>query len=136
MKKIRTILLLKLYSFFISIFCVNLLMKCDLLSVKLELNTNNLKTFKTCSRFPTSEHVTVDNLYWQVLEHSRGFLRLMNAYLDQRQNKSAIRINVSSMLINKTDIFHCQFWFDDKSPPTIVKATEVLLMWGELDFEL
>ena len=91
----------------------------------------NSKDLKSCGRYPSSEHVTVDNLYWQVLEHSRGFLRLMNAYLDLRQNKSVVRINANSKKLNATHIFHCQFWNDDKSLSTVVKATEVLLMWGQ-----
>ena len=136
MKNIRTILFLKLYCIVITIFCMNLLIKTSkIANEKQPLNANNLEQVNICGRFPTSEHVTVDNLYWQVLEHSRGFLKLMNAYLDQRQSKSVVRINVNSVVIKETDTFHCQFWFDDKSPPMIVKATEVLLMWGELKFE-
>lgn len=108
----------------------------------LSFNSNRLKSIKnetkTCGRFPQEEDVTVDNLIWQVLQLPKGFVKILNAYLDTRQNKTVVRINVNSVILSKFDVFYCQFWFDDdlnketgKSNPTVVKATEVLLMWGD-----
>jgi hypothetical protein len=84
-----------------------------------------------CGRFPTEEHITVDNLYWQILAHSKGLVNILNAYLDLRQNQSFVRISVISNVINNSDTFYCQFWFSDTKIPSIVKATDVLKLWGE-----
>jgi hypothetical protein len=86
----------------------------------------------TCGRYPSDEDVTIDNLYWQVLEVQKGFINILNAYLDTRENKSVVRINVNSVPLEKSDEFYCQFWSDDTSSAGTVKATEVLLMWGEI----
>lgn len=91
-----------------------------------------VRTVTSCGRYPKSEDVTVDNIFWQVLEHSRGFVGIFNAYLDLRQNRSVVQINVNSLVLNESHSFHCQFWYNEKDPPTIVKPTKVLLMWGEL----
>jgi hypothetical protein len=92
----------------------------------------NRNEFTICGRFPQEEHITVDNTIWQVLEISKGFVKILNAYLDTRQNKTVVRINVNSVNLTESDIFYCQFWYDGSSNPIIVRATETLLMWGEL----
>lgn len=94
-------------------------------------NFNLLPKRESCGRLPTEEHITVDNLIWQILELPKGFMNILNAYLDLRQNQSTVRVNAISVLLNESDVFHCQFWFDNKRLPSVVKAREVLLMWGE-----
>ena len=84
---------------------------------------------ETCGRYPTEEDLIVNNLVWQVLMISKGIVNILNAYLDLRQNKTVVRINVNSVLLNESDTFYCQFWFDNSSRPTITEATEVLLIW-------
>jgi hypothetical protein len=91
----------------------------------------NLLTSSTiCGRFPREEDITIDNTIWQVLEIPRGDVKLMNAYLDDRQNQTFVRINVNSVSLNLSrDDIYCQFWFDDKTQPTVVKASDYTLMW-------
>jgi hypothetical protein len=84
----------------------------------------------SCGRYPMEEHITIDNLIWQVMEHPKGLVKILNAYLDLRQNKSVVRINVNSAELNNSDIFYCQFWFDDVTP-VVVKATDILGMRRE-----
>jgi hypothetical protein len=91
-----------------------------------------LKKVETCGRFPSAEYVTIDNLYWQVLQTPNGFVNIYNAYLDLRQNKSVVRINVDAICLNESRKFYCQFWKDEVSAPTVVKATEKLLAWREM----
>ena len=83
-----------------------------------------------CGRYPTEKHVTLNSFVWQVLAIPKGVVNILNAYLDLRQNKSVVRINVNSVMLNELDAFHCQFWFENSSKPTIIKATEVLLIWS------
>lgn len=85
---------------------------------------DNRKHAVICGRFPKEEHITIDNLIWQILETPKGFVKILNAYLDERQNKTVVRVNVNSVEINTTMIF-CQFWFDETSPPFVVQASEV-----------
>jgi hypothetical protein len=89
---------------------------------------------KTCGRFPTEERILIDNLYWQVLENYGSSLSILNAYLDLRQNKSVVRLNVNSQVLNSYEAFYCQFWFDGSKRPKIVQSNEVVLMWSELKF--
>jgi hypothetical protein len=88
----------------------------------------------SCGRFPTDEHVTIDNLYWQVLQTPNGFVNLYNAYLDLRQNKSVVRINVLAREAKlTTDQLYCQLWSDETKAATAVRPSEVLLMWSEFE---
>jgi hypothetical protein len=87
---------------------------------------------KTCGRYPTEDQILTDNIYWQVLEYHGGMVRILNAYLDLRQNKSVVRLNVNSRVLESSTVFHCQFWYNDAGPPVIVEAANVLLMWSEL----
>jgi hypothetical protein len=89
---------------------------------------------KTCGRFPTEDQILIDNLCWQVLENYGSSVSILNAYLDLRQNKSVVRINVNSKVLNSYDTFYCQFWFDGSERPKIVQSNEVVLMWSELNF--
>jgi hypothetical protein len=88
-----------------------------------------------CGRFPTVEHVTIDNLYWQVLQMPNGFISIYNAYLDLRQNKSVVRVLVLAHGGNlSTDQLYCQLWRDETTAATAVRPSEIMLMWGELSF--
>lgn len=85
---------------------------------------------ETCGRYPKEEDLLIDNTIWQVLDYQKGFVKILNAYLDTRPdrgvNSTVIRLNVISKMLNESDIFYCQFWFDGKPDPTVVNATEVL----------
>jgi hypothetical protein len=99
-------------------------------------SSNNKLTLRTnstvCGRFPKEQDITFDNTIWQVLEIPRGFVKLMNAYLDERQNQTVVRINANSIPLNiSQDNIYCQFWFDDETQPLIVKASEYMLMWSK-----
>jgi hypothetical protein len=88
----------------------------------------------SCGRLPAETDIFIDNTVWQVLQLPKGFVKILNAYLDTRPNqgvnKTVVRLNVNSVMLNKSDIFFCQFWYDGKSEPTVVNATDVLLQWG------
>jgi hypothetical protein len=88
---------------------------------------------KICGRYPTEAQITVDNLFWQILELPKGFVNILNAYVDQRQNKSVVRVNVISFEfnVNETNVIHCQMWFGEEKSPKIVRVSEVLLIWSE-----
>lgn len=116
-----------------SIFCIILLSNIILE----ESNTahKNQKIFNEspdapCGRYPTEEDILIDNIVWQNLEMKKGFLKLLNAYLDERKNETIVRINASGKPLNiSADMIYCQFWFGEKSRPLVVKATEFLIMW-------
>lgn len=83
-----------------------------------------------CSRYPELTDIFYDNIYWQVLKIPSGFVKIFNAYLDDRRNQNIVKINVLSFLINiTTDTIYCQFWYDEVSEPVVIKATEYQMMW-------
>lgn len=88
------------------------------------------RKWKVADDSPTEEHITIDNEIWQVLETPNGFVKLLNAYLDTRQNRTVVRVNVNSVPINASMIL-CQFWFDEKSAPLIVQPSEIGKMISE-----
>jgi hypothetical protein len=83
-----------------------------------------------CGRYPEEQHILIDNVVWQALELPNGFVKLLNAYLDTRHNKSVVRINVNGIeLKNESDTIFCQFWFDGSTHPYVVKPSAIDLMW-------
>ena len=98
--------------------------------INIELNRQELNSAKLCGKFPEEREIFVDNLIWQVMQTPRGFVKILNAYLDMRFNRSLVRVNVMSYELNITsDPIYCQFWFDNGSGPFVVKANEFVLMW-------
>lgn len=106
-------------TFYCAVFTIICLIRFDFLPNSYD------NAMQTCSRYPKSEHILIDNIYWQVLEHSRGIVDIFNAYLDLRQNNSVVRINVSVLPLNSSYLFHCQFWNDEKSFPRIVQSSDI-----------
>lgn len=106
---------------------------------------SDLKIFKNktelekCGRFPEEKDIFTDNSIWQVMQHPKGFVKILNAYLDtrpdKRRNSTVVRLNVISVMLNDTeeDVVYCQFWFDGKAEAAVVKATEIWLMWRNLN---
>lgn len=89
----------------------------------------NLKE-TTCGRYPHETDILVDNIIWQVLDAPYGFVYLLNAYLDQRWNRTIIRINIISPEIDiATQKLYCQFWYDENLPPIVIEATEFQSLW-------
>lgn len=131
MKFVKLFFIGGIYCFVVIVICMILLDKSKTFNILPKFIKVDLNSSERCGRFPTEEHVVIDNLYWQILELPKGFLNILNAYLDLRQNKSVVRINVNSVLLNESNVFYCQFWYDEVSPPAVVKASEVLLMWSE-----
>jgi hypothetical protein len=99
-----------------------------------DVNKMKLKE-ESCGRFPRQENIFTDNVIWQVLETSFGFVYLLNSYLDARWNQSIVRVNIIARPLNVTaQKFFCQFWFDENSQPFVVEASEIQKMWfnGEM----
>jgi hypothetical protein len=87
-----------------------------------------------CGRFPQKQHITVDNIIWQHLKIAKGFYKLMNAYLDERENRTIVRVSMIGDRLNvETDAIYCQFWFDElpEAQPIVVRATQFFMMWPE-----
>lgn len=94
---------------------------------------------KICGRLPQQEHITIDNVIWQVLEIPNGFYKLMNAYLDERENRKIVRVSAIGNRLNKTkDEIFCQFWFDEnpETQPFVVRATQFIMIWPESEFSV
>lgn len=93
---------------------------------------------KTCGRYPETKDIFTDNSIWQVLQHPKGFVKILNAYIDTRPDKgvnsTVVRLNVNSVKLKENeDMLYCQFWFEGKAEALVVKATEILLMWSNLN---
>lgn len=94
-------------------------------------NERSIK-LKSCFRIPQESEIFIDNLIWQVLETRLGFLKLYNAYLDTRWNETVVRVNSNGPKMNITeDQLYCQFFFDDETSPSVVKASEYLILWSK-----
>lgn len=88
---------------------------------------------KSCvTQQPSERKVFIHNMIWQVVETSKGILFLLNAYIDDRENKTIIRVNVNGIELNLTsDVIFCHLWFNGSSEAKTVRATEIILMWDE-----
>lgn len=119
-------------------FLLTIIIVATFYALKIVLDKSESKIFsskgrnkiESCGRFPQQKHIKVDNVVWQVLETPYGTVKLLNAYLDTRQNRTVVRVNANSMKMNTTMIF-CQFWFNEDSPPRVVQASETVRMWIE-----
>ena len=88
----------------------------------------------SCGRLPQEEDILVDHVVWQALQTVRGSYKLLNAYFDDRQNKTIVRVIMMGDQLNMTkDEFYCQFWLDEEpdTVPIVVKATEYIMIWAE-----
>lgn len=86
----------------------------------------------SCGRYPGEKDVIIDNLVWQTLSLPNASSILFNAYLDDRENKTIVRVMLMSKGLNiSTDEIYCQFWLDDdsKQTPIVVKATKFVKIW-------
>lgn len=71
----------------------------------------------------------MERIYWQFLNTSDGYFKLLNAYYDVRTSDHMIRI---ISYINRpfpTVKTYCQFWYSDETFPFIVPVQEYKLMW-------
>jgi hypothetical protein len=84
----------------------------------------------SCGRFPTEKDIAIDNVIWQVAEHPKASIKILNAYLDLRQ-KSVVRINVSSKPLDNTTELYCQFWDETGKQLSVVHVTEIIQMRRE-----
>jgi hypothetical protein len=104
-------------------------------SLMLKPSQQSSSNFPICGRYPHSEDIFTDNLIWQVLETSFGFVYLFNAYLDSRWDKTVVRVMVIGAEKNITNAkFFCQLWYDEKSPPFVVEASEIQKTWFSSEF--
>lgn len=82
-----------------------------------------------CGRFPDENNLVYDNAIWQTLKTVRGSVKLLNAYLDTRENNAAIRVNGNAESLDITiDTIHCQFWDETSKIMYVVKATAFIPM--------
>lgn len=90
----------------------------------------------TCGRLPEEEDILIDNLIWQIVQIQDRIYKLYNAYFDDRENKTVVRVGVlGERLNNVSDVIFCQFWFDETSDalPIVVRATQYIKMWPECE---
>lgn len=116
-----------------SIFTILLLNAKDNGSIKINLISGI--NVKTCGRYPNENDIFRDNVYWQISKTPKGFMKLLNAYLDTRMNKTFIRVTaISAELELSNDTIFCQFWFKNYPAPYIVKASGAHMLWirGEI----
>ncbi|KAK5640523.1 hypothetical protein RI129_011334 [Pyrocoelia pectoralis] len=86
----------------------------------------------SCARFPSIFELKYDNIYWQTLRTTNGTFHLFGAYLDtRRDNPLGATVRILGMLdrIAPTVTTYCQFWFDGKKEPVIVKSLEYNYIW-------
>lgn len=134
---LRVILISSIY--LIVIHCVRQRLKLKKTKSAQEVKSDEIKSVEEsksksvesqCGRYPGEEDLLIDNIVWQVLVTPRGPLKLLNAYLDTRKNRSVVRVNANGILLDIfSDSIYCQFWFDDESQPEVAKATEFVIMW-------
>ena len=99
---------------------------------RVEIEIRDKISSKNCGRFPVDSDIIHDNEFWQILEMPNGFIKLFNAYLDERANKTVVRVNVHSHKLNiSRDVIYCQFWFEDKRQPFVVRALNFTLLWAD-----
>jgi hypothetical protein len=101
-------------------------------TVKQEMHFESEEKFgpKLCGRFPFASDIIRDNEIWQELKIPGNNLKLLNAYFDDRGNETVVRVNVHSKELNITkDLIYCQFWFEDKKQPFVVKSIYYTYMW-------
>ncbi|KAK4878373.1 hypothetical protein RN001_010879 [Aquatica leii] len=86
----------------------------------------------TCARFPNIFRLEFNNIYWQTLRTKNGTFQLYGAYLDNRaNNRLGPTVRVLGMInrIQPTVLTYCQFWFNRKIKPVIVKSFEYKYIW-------
>lgn len=107
------------------------------IEVKFKTNSNNQRNVKTCGRFPSENNILRDNTFWQVSKTPKGLMKLFNAYLDTRMNKTMVRVTIMAAETSfPNDTIFCQFWFKNVKAPYVVKANEALLLWQRGEFNL
>ena len=83
-----------------------------------------------CGRFPEEKDIFIDNIVWQVLDTPIGFIKLLNAYVDDRWNKTEVIINANGpKMYPKPISFYCQFWYSNSDEPIIVNTSTVQSLW-------
>ena len=120
----------KLRFYFMTLVCVSFFTTFLLATNFFDSFKNERSKDLTCGRYPEEGDVFTDNIIWQVLQTSFGFIYLLNAYLDERWNQRIVRVNIISQKLNiSSQKLFCQFWFDDKSTPIVVEASEFQSIW-------
>jgi hypothetical protein len=121
--------LFKIYLISLVLACSISILVLGFFSTSLDQSRAEFQQMK-CGRQPQDSEIFTDNLIWQVLETSFGFIYLLNAYVDERWGRRIIRINVIAPKLNNTGHkLFCQFWDDRKSEPRVVEAIEFQNVW-------
>lgn len=86
-----------------------------------------------CGRYPSLSELSIDNLYWQVLEtSSNGTIKMFNAFYDARkhfENDPVIRILSFISQMESEVVTFCQLWFDGIKEPQVVEVFEYRILW-------
>lgn len=85
----------------------------------------NMSSKISCARFPQDEDIFIDNVIWQLLQTSQGLVKLFNAYLDKRWNKTIVKVFVNGPVhsnSSKNETIFCQFWFENNMNRVLVVA--------------
>lgn len=130
MKLIKKIVLVALLIFVILIICLH---KRESLRIS-SVVKNVRKNTTICGRLPGEADLKFDKKMWQMFETSKSSYRIMNAYLDDRENRKIVRVAVSGDRLNITnDVVFCQFWINELpgTQPVVMKASQFVMMWPD-----
>jgi hypothetical protein len=113
-----------------------------------KLSEDDVQDQLTCGRLPMAKDILTDNLMWQVLETDDGykvmnslyvcflfdlcyfrFLFLLRAYLNTRKEKTVVITTIGPKSILKRRKLFCQYWFEGKSNPFVVKVSRIHEMY-------
>jgi hypothetical protein len=115
------------------VFGVFLCLVLQVFILKALWKSNKKNEFFSCSKFPRDEEIQIDHEIWQTLTIPKGDYKIMNAYVDNRDDETVVRVMMAGYELDyNSDHIYCQFWFEDSpnAVPFVQKATEYFMMWS------
>ena len=116
----------RLLMFLIITNCLSLLTLC-LLYANDQGHNESIHKLQIFAQVPKNEQIFTDNVIWQVLATKKGFVKLLNAYLDTRWNQTVVRILANGPKFTKRHVLiFCQLWYHDKVIVVSAKPIEYI----------